>query len=193
MEQDLWDKAVDAVHDGRVDEALSLFKSIADDGEKAAYVAIGNLYEVGGKNIKQDYEEAFGWYKKAIEEVEDADGTYCIAKLYFSGRGVEKDYRMAFLLFEGAADSGVFLADYYLGNIYHFGIGLEKDFEKARHHYKKAIEQDHVFSIRNLARLEYESGNYFLWVKYRMLGYLTLFKIFFSGSMSLSDNRLKQV
>ena len=191
MKQKRWDKIVTAVAEGRIDEAYFLLRSLVEDGEKAAYREVGNLYEIGGRGIKQDYRKALEWYKKAIEDAEDAYGYYCIAKLYLFGRGVERDYWKALTYFELASEHDIFLADYLLGRIYHFGAGpIEKDIDKASKYYKKAIEQGHAFSIRNLAQLEYENRNYFSWIKNRILANLVGLWIILTGG--LNDSRLKQ-
>ena len=53
-----------------------------------------------------------------------------------------KDYETAVPLLQKAADLGVILAQYKLGEMYQLGDGVEQDYDKAFHYYKLAADQD---------------------------------------------------
>ena len=53
-----------------------------------------------------------------------------------------KDYETAVPLLQKAADLGVILAKYKLGEMYQLGDGVEQDYDKAFHYYKLAADQD---------------------------------------------------
>ena len=72
-----------------------------------------------GKGLKQDYEEAELWYRKAADAGHSLS-QFELAKMYDYGWGVTKDYGKAVQWYKNAADQGhleikVFLASLYRG------------------------------------------------------------------------------
>ena len=92
----------------------------------------------GECNKSSDIEKRFkNYYEKAADNG-DANAQYYIGKLYYKGKGIEKDYKKAFEYLKKAAEQGHVDAQYYLGKCYYDGKGVEKDYEKAFEYLKKA-------------------------------------------------------
>ena len=58
-----------------------------------------------GTGVKQDYEKAFTWYKKAAEQG-DAAAQFILGSMYYNGSGVTKDYKLAYVWGSLAAEQG---------------------------------------------------------------------------------------
>ena len=58
--------------------------------------------------------------------------------MHIHGKGVDKDYAKALLLFNTASRNGLFPADYAIGNCYKKGLGVNPDLERAAKYYLKA-------------------------------------------------------
>ena len=85
----------------------------------------------GECNKSSDIEKRFkNYYEKAADEG-NVNAQYYIGKLYYKGKGIEKDYKKAFEYLKKAAEQGHVDAQYYLGKCYYDGKGVEKDYVKA--------------------------------------------------------------
>ena len=61
--------------------------------------------------------------------------------MYKNGRGVERSYEKAVEWVLKAADQGLAVAQYNLGDMYFWGTGVEQSDEKAREWFQKAADQ----------------------------------------------------
>ena len=156
-----WNEAVDAHRNNDKKAALFLLRSLANDGELASYREIANIYDIGGGGIERDYVEAMKWYKKALDEADDAWGAYGLGRIYYQGNGVDVDYEKAAHYFELAANSELTIADLMLGRMYLYGFGVEKSLKNAKFHLQKAAADGNVYAIKNLSAAEFKSGNIF--------------------------------
>ncbi len=78
--------------------------ALADKGDAGAQSALGTFYFCGN-GIKQDYDEAVTWFKKAAEQgypIAEYNLGYC----YYHGEGVEQDYAEAAKWWTKAAEQG---------------------------------------------------------------------------------------
>ncbi|PKY62652.1 HCP-like protein [Rhizophagus irregularis] len=66
----------------------------------------------------------------------------------FNGKGVEKNKSEALKYFEQAAEDGVVVAMYNVGNMYYNGIGCAKDIEKAKHYIELAVYNGYEPAIK---------------------------------------------
>ena len=75
-----------------------------------------------------------------VKRAEQGDGKSGLelAKNYFTGRGVKKDYNQAIRWFLLAAEDGSGESEYYLANCYYQGLGVEKDYNTALDYFLKA-------------------------------------------------------
>ncbi len=83
----------------------------------------------------------------------DVDGIFELAKCYYHGQGVTRNYRSAFLLFSKAFFLKKRDAYSYLGECYEKGRGVEKDQVKADYFYNIANQhgfyQEWEVSVQN--------------------------------------------
>jgi TPR repeat protein len=136
--------------DGGVDrdpgQALMWLHMAADQGEPAAQVAIGGLYQ-DGRGVPQDFAEAMHWYLMAAKE------GYAVAQnnvgaAYLDGLGAQIDYMEAMRWFRKAADQGSALAKRNIGKLYQDGLGVPQDYAEAMRWYRDAAANgDHGASV----------------------------------------------
>ncbi len=122
-----WEKAVRLFRAGDRAGALSLFTSLAQDGEPAAYREIGNIYEQpDGGGVKQDFTKARHWYGKAIEEANDIQGCIGLGRMNYYGKGGPRDFVRALQYYEMVEDKSIPVVDLMLGRMYSLGHGVER-------------------------------------------------------------------
>jgi len=63
-----------------------------------------------------------------------------LAMLTVEGKGIQRDYATARLLFEGAAAAGLSESLNQVGRLFELGLGAPRDYAQARFYYRKAIE-----------------------------------------------------
>lgn len=160
-----WEKANECFNNSDKAGALFLLKSLASDGVLAAFREIGNIYELGGGGVDVDIEKALYWYKKSLDEANDAFGAYGLGRLYFRGNGIEKDYKKALWYFELALENNIEIASLMLARIFNSGLGIEKNIDKAENYYLKAIESGYVYALKELGTLEIKKGNIYKGLK----------------------------
>lgn len=81
-----------------------------------------------------------------------------VGDMYLFGfQDISIDHNLALFWFNEAASQGEALAQYKIGNIYHYGLGVEKDFSKARNWYRAAADQGLANAQVNLGVL-YQKG-----------------------------------
>jgi len=137
------------------------FINHAEQGNAKAQNLLGEMY-FQGKGVKQDYQEAAKWYRKAAEQGR-ANAQYNLGFMYENGQGVKKDYqeatkwyRKAAKCYSKAAEQGRANTQYNLGIIYKNGQGAEQDYQEAAKWYSKAAEQGDA-NAQNLLGAMYSS------------------------------------
>lgn len=102
-------------------------------------------------------------YEKALDKLEpaakegDRKALVYLARMYYEGRGVEKDVVRAIRLFRSAAEAGDSKAMVTVGYAYSNGIGVSTDNARAVKWYRKAADAGNAVAQRNLG-LMYEEG-----------------------------------
>lgn len=134
--------------------ALINFKPLADKGNAAAQVNLGNLY-MKGLGVEQNYHLAQHWYLKAANQGERMAQTK-LGILYFYGLGIPKDTAEAARWFQNAADSGEISAQSILGSLYASGDGVPKNPALAFYWYTMAEEQGDKEAAKGRKSLEEE-------------------------------------
>ena len=87
----------------------------------------------------------------------DADAEYALGVLAYEGRGLERNSKQAFQLFERAAAKGHAEAGNLLGYFYEHGIGTRVNLEQAAAAYKRGAEAGSARARTNLGWF-YENG-----------------------------------
>lgn len=141
-----------AIAERQYEEAFKQFKPLAEKGNAAAQINLGNLY-MKGLGVDQNYSLAFSWYQKAADQGEHIAQTK-LGLLYYFGLGVGKDPIEASRWFEKAALQGDVRAQATLGSIYAAGEGTQQDYAKAYYWYMLAEEQGDKEAARGRQTLE---------------------------------------
>lgn len=166
---DRWLDAVKTFRKGDRAGALFLFRKLAYEGCAPALVEVGNIYELGGRGVKKDYDEAKKWYIRAVEVIDDASAHLSLGRLYLKTGDSHNDFYNAHYHFDLLVDHNNHMgALYALGLIYELGLGVDRDYSKAESNYQQAIEQGHILAMKNLARIRLEesfSRGVILWLK----------------------------
>ncbi|KAI8908448.1 hypothetical protein EDD86DRAFT_207720 [Gorgonomyces haynaldii] len=131
--------------------AILYYKQAADLKVPEAILQIGIAHEKGGYGVDQSYAKAFELYKQVLDSCPEA---CCkLGQLYEYGRGVQKDTKEAFKIYQRGAKQGNPSAQYNLGYCYETGTGVIKDDREAFDWYEKAAQQNHASALRNLGLL----------------------------------------
>ena len=184
-----WQQAVDAFRAGDKAGALFIFKSLAKEGFYPAYTEIGNIYELGGKGIEQNFTEALRYYRKAAFEDGDEDAFAALGRLYFFGRGVERDFEKAFEYYDKILPNRDPVVLLMYGNRYHAGLGVDVNINKAREYYEEAAAKGNVYAIVALGVLEKEEGNFTRGIYLKLKGIIFGFYLYYFRDKN--DVRLK--
>jgi TPR repeat protein len=145
---------VDAIVRRDYDAALNAFKPLAEKGNVAAQVNLGNLY-MKGLGVEQNYHLAQHWYLQAAEQGERMAQTK-LGILYYYGLGIAKDPAQAARWFQKAAESGETSAQSILGSLYAAGEGMAKNPALAFYWYTMAEEQGDKEAAKGRKSLEEE-------------------------------------
>ncbi|MCH5233273.1 MAG: sel1 repeat family protein [Muribaculaceae bacterium] len=143
-----------------IKDSLNAIMDKAKSGDASAMNEVGTWY-YDGKHVKQDYKEAYEWWKKASLK----QNVRAIANLglcYQLGKGIEKDTVNAIRLYEKSIKEGntsllkqradnaaknpfdAMLA----GDCYENGIGTNKDYAQAAEFYSMAANKGSVDGMR---------------------------------------------
>ena len=156
-----WQEAKARYRKGDKSGALFLYKSLAKDGELAAYREIANIYEQPSSGgVKQDFAKAREWYKKAIDVANDVHGCIGLGRMLYYGKGGPRDFYQAFEYYSMVEDKEIPVVNLMLGRMYGLGHGVAKDYDKAKHYYQKAISAGNLVALKDLGLLEVELKDY---------------------------------
>lgn len=102
-----------------------------------------------------------------------------IARMYFFGRGVQKDQGQALVYYKKAAELGSVNAQTCVGIMYYKGYGVAKNIKMAKQYLRPAANQGSIEALRNLGWMCYKDEYGFLtgkgkafeyWMKASKLG-----------------------
>jgi len=96
--------AVKVYQEGRFEEAMKMFITLANQGDAQAMYNLGIMYMSGQGTPKND-KTAFDWYSKAAHSGHP-DAINNVASFYWEGIGVEKNQQKALEYFKSAAEKG---------------------------------------------------------------------------------------
>ena len=152
--QAIADPLSDAQHaydTGNYAKAVTLYRSLAEQGIAIAQFKLGLMYGKG-QGIQQDYKEAVKWYQLAAEQG-NADAQYSLGIMH----AVIQDYREAIKWFRLSAEQGNAGAQYYFGLMYAHGQGIPQDYKEALKWYQLAAGQGNADAQYKLG-VEYAMG-----------------------------------
>lgn len=132
-------------------EAIRLLEGVANDGDAAAMVKLGELYQ-DGLGGPRNCEKAAEWYRKAAD-AGSAVAMNSLALMYEFGWGRNADYAEAAEWYRKAAERGHVAAMHNLGDLYSDGRGVKQDYAEAAKWYRQAAERGHPAAMNHLAGL----------------------------------------
>ncbi|MCA9766152.1 MAG: SEL1-like repeat protein [Carnobacterium sp.] len=135
-----------------IEQAVSLYQLAIKYGNTEAMNRYGVLCFNTG-----EYETACEMFHLAVRQEKNSTALTNLAKMYYQGLGVKKEYNQAFCLFHQAAELGDNEAMFWLGKCYYQGLGVEKDRIKEIEWYKKAAESGNTEASLHLGLL-YKRG-----------------------------------
>lgn len=115
-------------------------------------LSLGRLY-YDGKGVQQDYNKAFGLFKKACDLRESLAYEY-LADCYFYGQGTKINYEKALQFYLKVKPRGVI--EYQIGCIYARCLSTGSDYPKAAEHFQKGIDFGNTNSMIDLGVLYYK-------------------------------------
>jgi TPR repeat protein len=166
--------------------AEALLRPLAESGDAAAQLNLGNMYE-RGLHVAQDHTIAVEWYRKAanqghtrammnlvrlnafgdggeamtmlkpLADAGDADAQYAVGLMYRRGQGVPQDYATAMTWYRKAAEQGHVKAQTGLGASYRKGHGVEQNDQLALKWTRLGAEQGNADAQRGLGSI-YAAG-----------------------------------
>lgn len=122
-------------------ETLEMINKMADEGDPEAINELAYRY-FHGEGIEKNQAKAFElWVDLMLKGNIKAE--YNVALCFLFGEGTFKDEKQAFdMLNKLANEKGHVKSIFYLGEIYHFGLGVDVDYEKAMFYYKEALKKE---------------------------------------------------
>lgn len=131
--------------------AIESLVKAAEQGDAKAQFELASAYD-GGRGVRQDFLEAFKWYRRAAEQG-NASAQYSLGYMYAESRGVAQDDEEAMKWFRKAADRGHSDAQLALGLRYDEGRGVTQDYVKASEWFQKAADQGNPMAQFRLGRM----------------------------------------
>jgi len=113
---------VKAYNRGDYATALRIMRELAEQGNAAAQLILGFMYDTG-RGVPQDYKEAVSWYRKAADQGFGV-AQFNLGHMYSKGEGVPQDYTEAARWYRKAANEGDAVAQFNLGQMYSKGEGV---------------------------------------------------------------------
>ena len=124
-----FEQALQAHDSGDFKKAHKLWLIDAEQGDAAAQINLGAMYNLG-QGVPQDYKESVKWYRLAAEQG-NAQAQTKLGIMYNLGKGVPQDYKASVEWFRLAAEQGDAHAQYNLGLMYLNGYGVVQSYEDA--------------------------------------------------------------
>lgn len=138
------------------DSKLESLHRQAEHNDANAQAELGYHYHTG-QTVRQDYEQAVSWYRKAADQGQ-AKAQYHLGVAYAFGEGVEHNPAKAAEWYRRAAEQGHAQAAFSLGLAYLYGDGVTPDSKLAARWLQQSAEADYNRAQVRLANLYY-AGN----------------------------------
>jgi SEL1 protein len=149
-----------------IDEILQYWRYLAAKQDVDAQLMLGQVYYLGTRSIRRDFNEAFMFFNQIVDKVSSggkvpAKSSKAIGQaagylglMYWRGEGVKTNAKTAHKWFELGVELGDSTSQNSLGMMYLDGIVVPKNRDKAIEYFKKAADQENPNAQVNLA-IEY--------------------------------------
>ena len=125
--------------------------------EKQNQMGFMNLFPSAGQT--KDCDKAKHWYESAAKQ-DNEQSINGLGLLYYTGCGVDVDYKKAAEYFLLASEKGDVQAKVNLGELYRGGgPGVSQDYEKALYWYEQGIEDEPARAYNGLSLTSFMQGN----------------------------------
>jgi len=122
------------------------------------------LFDEGKKKQSERQLLAASEYYRRAAQKGNASAMFCLGKLYWTGKGVKRDYAVAVQWFRDAAEAGNVEAMVMMGWVYYRGVGdgkiVPRDLKQARKYYQLAVDNGDDRSYYWLGVMCYELKDY---------------------------------
>lgn len=155
--------AILAFNNGDSSRELSeSFRRLADAGNSEALLYLGCMYEDGSNGQVRDPRRALECYELCIAHTGLIAAYLAAAKLHYFGIGTAKDVGRAFEYYSllSNSDAPHMVAELRAGRMLQDGEGTERNIEKARLMYKRAIQQGSLYALIYAGSLEASEGKF---------------------------------
>lgn len=132
-----------------IHEAKKWYIKAVENGYNNANIALGFLEDT----VKENYEKAAEYYKKAFETQKNPLAQFNLALIKEYGKGEPVDYNAAFSLYLDAAEQGHVKSMTQLAGLYLNGLGTRQDSQEAYKWYEKAAKLGDRNAIYHLGEL----------------------------------------
>jgi len=154
--EEKYKEAIEHIKNKRDDQAVSIMKTLAENGFVKAQYFLYQCYWGGYNGVQQNYDKSFEWLHKAAQQGY-ANAQNTLGTLYYSGILIAKDHVKGVEWYHKAAANGNSSAMLALGNSYRDGNGVQQDYNKAVQWYNKAAENgESAAAQRHLSKLKSE-------------------------------------
>lgn len=140
-----------ALETGHTEQAIELWRPLAESGNVEAQFGLGVIYN-DGMGVEQDYAEANYWFLRAAEQGMAA-AQYNLGNAYKNGTGMAPDPQMAVRWWRKAADQDFGPAQFNLGSALMEGFGIQRDAEAGLQWYRRAAANGHAHAQSFLEEL----------------------------------------
>jgi TPR repeat protein len=137
--------------------AMDLYAKAAEGGNVEALNRVALMHYRGEAGAAQDYAESARLFGMAAEQG-DRNALFNLGKLYFEGKGVEKDAGRAIGYYRRAAKKDHILALNTLGALYRTGAKSAEDIALSRDYFERSASFGNAVGLFEVARLILEEG-----------------------------------
>lgn len=134
-------KGMQALELGYPEQAIELWRPLAESGSVEAQFGLGVIYN-DAMGVEQDYAEANYWFLRAAEQGLPA-AQYNLGNAYKNGTGMSPDPKMAVLWWRKAAEQDFAPAQFNLGSALLEGFGVKRDTAAGLEWYRRAAANGH--------------------------------------------------
>ena len=152
-----YNDSVVAYNSGNYEEAIVIWRNLADDNYHNAQYSLGVAY-FNGEGVAQDLKKAIDWFELAAIGG-NVQAMFNMGSAYYQGNGTNQDYAKAVEWWQKAAALEQRSAQYNLGLAYYFGKGVEQDLSRAAESLRQAANNGHLGAKNAITLIEKEIDN----------------------------------
>ena len=146
-----YQEGVEAYQKGKIQEAMKIWHEAAKEGDVSSQYQFGSQHLLGINGVTKDYAIAYKWLNKAAIAGQQ-HAQYNLAQMFANGWHVEKDEKLALILYESAGAKGHAKAQNNAGTYHYNGWGTKKDYKSSLYWHKLAAQQGHAGAQDDVGR-----------------------------------------